>query len=140
MKPEIYESLRREFTRLQDHIEAALLFAGGTHTKEDVWHMISDEHAQLWHGNSSVIVTQIEDAPRAKILHFWLAGGDLHELEVMYPLIEEWGEALGCTRATLTGRKGWERTFLRDLGWSYAHTTFAKELSHVERIYTDNED
>lgn len=140
MKQEQYEELKHEFTRLQRHVEAALIFAGGSHTRQDVWDMVAKEKAQLWFGPDSIIVTEIQTTPRMKILHFWLAGGSLGELERMYPLIEEWGVAMGCTQATLTGRKGWERTFLQRLGWTYAHTTFAKELSHVERIDTDDDD
>jgi hypothetical protein len=47
----------------------------------------------------------------------------------MEPMIEEWGRAQGCTAATFTGRRGFEKTFLtRERGWSAGQVQFSKEL------------
>ena len=122
------EEERRHFDRLRQPIEAALLFAGGTHTLEDVWAMIAESKAQLWWGAESVIITEIDQTPRKKILHFFLAGGNLQEIAVMYEMVADWGRDIGCDRAVIVGRKGWARTFLKEDGWKPAHTVFAKEL------------
>lgn len=125
MTPQEHE----EFERLSPQIERALAWSGGTHTLEDVRDAIIAKKAQLWWGKSSVVVTEIEVTPRKKILRFWLAGGVIEEIELMYKLISEWGRDLGCDSALIVGRKGWERTFLKQDGWRATHTVFEKELT-----------
>jgi len=100
------------------YIEDALQYAGGTHTFEDVQQQVTAGTLQFWPGASSAIVTEVLEYPRQKVVHVFLAGGTLHELERMYPLIFAWAREQGCTRATLLGRKGWERTFLARQGWT----------------------
>lgn len=117
------------FERLSPQIDAALRRSGGTHTLRDVKDAIITKKAQLWWGKESAIVTEIEQTPRKKILRFWLAGGNLDEIEKMYELISLWGKDLGCERAIIVGRKGWERTFLKREGWRATHTVFEKELT-----------
>ena len=65
-----------------------------------------------------------------KTLHFFLAAGVMEELEAMLPSILEWGESVGCDRAVLVGRKGWERSFLKQEGWKSTHTVMMRELNH----------
>lgn len=103
-----------EYRRL---LEAALVYSGFEQTVDDVVAMVDAGEAQLWPGAHSVVVTQIDVQPQAKVLHFFLAGGIMQELEAMTPIILEWGVAHGCTKARLVGRKGWARSFLMDSGW-----------------------
>ncbi len=124
----------KQFERLSPQIASALEHSGGTHSLEDVKDALITHKAQLWWGDNSVIVTEIEQTPRMKILRFWLGGGNLEEIERMYPLISEWGRNLGCTRAIIVGRKGWERTFLKADGWRATHTVFEKELTHGKKF------
>ena len=104
-------------------IRAALRYACGTdgrptHTVDDVIEMVETDLAQCWPGPRSVIITEVIDRPRRRVLHFFLAGGVMRELEAMTPLILEWGVTQGCDSASLIGRKGWERSFLARTGWS----------------------
>ena len=117
-----------ELDRARPHIEAALSYANGTHTFEDVAAGISAGKMLLWPGENSAIVTQIVEHPRQRTLHFFLAGGNLAELEAMLPLIIEWGRKQGCTAASLTGRRGWERTFLKREGWTADLVVMRKEI------------
>jgi hypothetical protein len=111
------------------HIEAALSYGGHTHTFEDVREMIDRGEAIFWPGPNSALITQILEHPRLRTLHFFLAGGNLAELEAMLPGILAWAkESQGCTAATLTGRKGWERTFLTREGWKSQLVVMTKEL------------
>jgi hypothetical protein len=98
-------------------IEAALSKGGGTHSFDDVAAMIEDGRAQFWPGPRSVIITQIIDYPRKKVIHVFLAGGVMAEIQKMTPVIEEWAKAQGCSGATIIGRAGWQRSFLTHLGW-----------------------
>jgi len=121
--------LRSEFERLRSTIERALPYAGGTHSIEDVWDAIANGTLQLWPGKVSAIVTQVIQYPRSKELVFFLAAGDLEEIQRVYDVILDWGKAQGCERATFMGRKGWERTFLtKEEGWRSGLVAFEKEL------------
>ena len=109
-------------------IDAALVYSGHSHTFEDVAEMVAAGRAQAWFGPSSVIISEIVREPQHKVLHYFLAGGNLAELEVMQPIVEAWGREQGCTVATLVGRKGWDRTFLKRQGWSNGLVVLSKQL------------
>lgn len=109
-------------------ITAALKYANGTHTFDDIKQGVADGRFQLWPGRDSVIVTEVLQSPRQRTLHFFLAGGDLGELEVMTPLVIEWGKTQGCTRAALIGRRGWARTFLAGAGWQQTGVLMETQL------------
>jgi hypothetical protein len=94
-------------------LEKALQIDTDGGTFDQVVERVQDGHAQYWPCGSSVIITQISGLS----LHFWLASGTLAELQAVTPHILDFGREQGCTRATLTGRKGWLRSFLRDTGW-----------------------
>lgn len=117
-----------DFVRLRHHIESALKYSGGTHTVDDVEEGIRLNNFQIWPGINSVIITEIIVYPRLKDLHFFLAGGDLNELKLMVPFIEKWGQSMGCSRVSLAGRKGWEKTFLKDDGYKPMWFVLCKDL------------
>ena len=117
-----------DLERLRHHVEAALEYSGGTHGIEDIAEGLKSGRFQLWPAENSVIVTEIIVYPRLKNLHFFLAGGDLDELRLMQPLVESWGKSMGCTRVSLAGRKGWERTFLKDRGYTPKWFVLSKDL------------
>jgi len=117
-----------EFWRLRKHIEAALAYSGGTHTIEDIAEGVKANRFQCWDAPDSVVITEIIVYPRLKDLHYFLAGGNLDELKAMRPVIESWAKSHGCTRVSLAGRKGWEKTFLKDEGYSPKWFILTKEL------------
>lgn len=111
------------------YIEAALAYAGNSHSFDDVAEMVADGRAQFWPGPSSAVVTEVIPYPNYTAINFWLAGGNLAELEQMTPVILEWAKReRGCTRAGFTGRRGWERTFLAREGWQPKLVVFEKAL------------
>jgi len=112
----------------RDNIQKALEFGGTAYTIEDVEQMITEGKAQMWPNGDSVIVTEVIQYPRAKHLHLFLAGGSLEELDALLPEVLEWGKAQGCDRVTLSGRRGWERSFLADQGWKPTLIVMEKEL------------
>lgn len=91
------------------HIDAALEYSGGTHLYEDVEKAILEGRMQIWPGKKSAAVTEIIQYARKKVLHIFLAGGDMEELIDMIASAEAWGRTQGCTALTMSGRKGWER-------------------------------
>jgi hypothetical protein len=121
-------SEEEEFERLRHHVAAALEYSGGTHKLEDIAEGIRWGQFQLWPGKNSVVVTEIIVYPQLKDLHYFLAGGDLDELRLMRPIIESWGKEIGCSRVSLAGRKGWERTFLKGEGYEPKWFILCKDL------------
>ena len=117
-----------DFERCRKYLEAALEHAGGTHTIDDVRAGIEDGRLQLWPGVHSAIVTELLQHPRQRILHFFLAGGSLEELQAMTPPILDWGRTQGCSRAALFGRPGWSRSFLTKEGWRPTAVVMEKVL------------
>lgn len=117
-----------EFRRLQPHIEAALEYSQGTHTADDVLEQISTGELQLWPGQDSVVITQIITFPRKKVLHIFLAGGNQKELKEMDPYVVQWAKDQGCTALTFTGRLGWARSEMRDIGFELTHVMMSKEI------------
>ncbi len=105
---------------IHGHIEglsAALDYGGGTHSLYDVAAKLENGHAQLWRSDNAVIITQVELLPRKKVVHFWLATGELDEVIALSEEVIEWAKGIGCTRASLAGRKGWVKP-LASRGWS----------------------
>lgn len=108
----------RDIDDYRASIEEALVYADHSHTFEDVRDMVHAGRLQFWPGAHSVIITEILDYPRYKALNYFLAGGgSLAEMEAMTPGIEAWARSMGCDRAVMTGRLGWERTFITRDGW-----------------------
>ena len=102
-----------EFDRCTPWIEAALAYADGTHTLEDIRNGIAEDRFQLWAGKRAAIVTELLAYPRKKAVNFFLIGGDLDELKIMEPIICEWAKRQGCDRSIGVGRKGLQRVFER---------------------------
>lgn len=122
-------SFEAEWARCAAWIEAALERSGATHSLADVRGLVLDRDAQFWPGRDAAIVTELHIYPRARVLHLWLAGGDLHELtDELLPKVEAWGrDTEHCTRSTVMGRAGWERT-LAPQGYMPAARLLTKEL------------
>jgi hypothetical protein len=113
--------LKHEIRAYRRQIDAALQYAGGSHTFEDVCEKVEEGKMQFWPGRSSVVITEILEYPRKRTLNIFLAGGDLSEIEHMAPLILDWGKTQGCVDACFIGRPGWERSFLSRTGWTKAN-------------------
>jgi hypothetical protein len=91
------------------HIEAALEYSGGTHIFEDVKQGILDGRMQLWPTQNSCAVTEIAEYARKKVIHVFLAGGQMDEVVGGIESVAEWGRQQGCQSMTISGRRGWER-------------------------------
>lgn len=103
-------TLDAEWNRCAPWLQAALDHSGNTFGLDDVRALVETEDAQFWPGYNCAIVTQIEVHPLAKVLVFWLAGGDLNELvSELRPRIEAWAAGRGCDTSLIIGRPGWER-------------------------------
>lgn len=116
-----------EFMRCQPYIKAALKYTKGTHTIRDIWDGIVTGNFQLWPGEKSAVVTEIQIFPAKKVMHIFLAGGDLDELLEMERSVRAFAVTIGCNSMSISGRRGWVKIFKGD-GWQEVCTTIAKEL------------
>ena len=99
-------------------IATRALALAGSHRPEDIAEGVACGLFQEWAGDGSVIITEILQTPLKKTLNFFLAEGNLVELRAMTLPILDWGRMQGCTHAAFTGRDGWERSFVRDFGFT----------------------
>lgn len=109
------------------HIEAALEYSGGTHNFDDVKQAIIEGRMQLWPAPNSAAVTEIVEYARKKVIHVFLAGGQMDEVVGGIESVAEWGRAQGCQSMTISGRKGWER-ILDKSGFRPVLVVMEKEL------------
>ena len=119
-----------EFDRHTGYISDALEYAGGTHTVEDMRNLVADTRLQFWPGKHSVVLTQIIDTPRKRVLHIVLAGGDagaaLHELRDLLPRIEAFAWDHDCDMVVAYGRPAWGRAVFNSAGYDSPTMEFRK--------------
>jgi hypothetical protein len=108
-------------------IEDALAYSGGTHTFEDVEQRILESHLQLWPAERGCAVTEIVIYPRKKVLHVFLAGGEMDQIIDMIDSAVAWSKTQGCTSMTIAGRHGWRRV-LEKYGYKPVLTVLEKEF------------
>lgn len=100
----------------------------GNHTLGDVLRKILHGEAQLWEEDDAVIVTEIQQYPRARVVHFWLAAGDLGAVVRLSHRVMAWAKRdMHCEKATLAGRKGWERALASE-GWEPTVRIMGRDL------------
>lgn len=105
-----------DLDRLRPQIEAALEYANGTHTYDDVCVMVMQGRLRFWPMKQSFIMTEIITYPRKKLLHGFLAGGSLDEIITMQNELVKAAKEADCYAIALSGRRGWVKA-LKPLGW-----------------------
>jgi len=115
------------FQKVEQILEPALEY-DNAYNIEDVADCISNGTMQLWPTSNSAVVTQVQNFPRMKVLHIFLAGGNLEELETLTPHIQKFAEDMGCRKITLTGRRGWSRTFVTKFNMKPTHYWLSTEV------------
>lgn len=117
--------LATEFLRCRPWLQAALDRDVGTHTLDDVWHLLATGPVQLWPTPNAAMVTVVEQYPQAKLLRGWLSGGSLREIQAHEPIIRAFGEREGCSKVLINGRRGWLGAFD---GYREVSTTMVRDI------------
>ncbi len=103
-------------------LEKALKDGGDTHGLADVAEGIAAGRFRVWERDDTIVITEIIPTPKAVILHFWLATGEMEDVvKLVNEAIKKTPEA---TRATFIGRKGWSKV----LDWKHDMLLYQKEL------------
>lgn len=116
-----------ELIRCKPWLEAALELSGGTHTLDDVVQAIIKGEMQFWPAPKGCAVTEIVDYPQKKVLHIFLAGGEMEQIIDMDDSAVEFAKMNGCTGMSIAGRKGWKRV-LKDKGYVETFTVLGKDI------------
>ena len=108
----------------EEHILDALDNSATEHNVFDVMSALWNGTAYLWVGERASAVTLLHD----ETYTLWLAGGDLAEIEKMWPFAEKHAHRLDAKKVVVFGRKGWARTFLRSHGFKHSKVVLEKVL------------
>jgi hypothetical protein len=124
-----------DWARCKRYIAEALERGSTTHTLDDIAAGVERGIYHFWAFPHSAVITEVQQFPRARHLHIFLAGGDLDELLAIVPRLKSWGAYLGCTQLTLAGRPGWVRV-LQKRGWRHplAVVSTAIDIASNEQI------
>lgn len=111
---------------IDDHLRAALEHSGGLMNEAALEAWIKLETSHVIKLPNSTICAEIVTHPNVgiKTIDFPYAGGNLEEIKAYEPRLLEWGRKEGCTKAILSGRRGWARA----LGYTPAYTVMTKDL------------
>lgn len=91
--------------------------------------LIRSDTAQFLAGKSAALVAEIKTFPTGtRAVSFVVAAGDLTELiEVLRPMVEEWGWTNGCTVALIESGEVWAR-IMKKHGYTLFQASIAKDL------------
>jgi hypothetical protein len=118
LEPPTADCLIDHFDRCRPWLEAALAHSVGGFDIAHVRAAIDAGTAQFWPTANAAAVTTIDTFPSGlKVLQFWLAGGEpgsnwgqvLAELRLTEVNVTAWARTLGCGKAVIIGRPGWQR-------------------------------
>ena len=113
--------------QIREWINAALEYSSGTHTFDDVLEGIRTGRMQLWPAERGCAVTEIVVYPQKKVLHIFLAAGELDQLFDGAESMAEWGRKQGCVALSMSGRLGWQRV-LKAHGWEPKRVVMEKDI------------
>ena len=113
--------------KCQHWIEDALEYSGGTHTYKDIVDGVLSGDLQFWEAPRGCAITEICVFPQKKVLHIFLAAGEMDQIVDMDESAVIWAKEQGCTGLSIAGRRGWKRV-LADKGYEEIFTTLAKDI------------
>lgn len=114
--------------RVESILQPAIDLNNGLYHSEDILRELVSGQYQLFVSKHSALVTTVMPYPRGTVLHLFLAGGNLKELEQLYLESEEYARYMNCKSITLSGRLGWQKTFLKEYGMKPSCIHMSKEL------------
>jgi hypothetical protein len=113
--------------RHRDEIERTLEYTPDTHNFDVLVDMVIQGQLTFWDLPNGFFLTEIQLYPLARHFHVFMAGGDLQALIDLHDDMLSLAQALGCSRATIAGRAGWERVF-KGQGWQKHLTVISREI------------
>lgn len=97
---------------LPELFDKALRIGGNTHTRQDIAEGIAKGRFQYFGDDECCVVTEIVEYPQKRVLHLFLAAGNLNKLlEEYLPVVKQLAKDNGCTSITSVSRKGFLKRF-----------------------------
>lgn len=119
--------LLNEIMRWRDGIEAALAYANGSHSFDDVVKKILTGEVHFFSYPECFTIMQIIIYPQHKNYHCFLAGGNQQALDAVRDEMLANAKALNCKHLSISGRHGWVRR-LSTRGWKHVYSTMYLEI------------
>jgi hypothetical protein len=88
-------------------LNRALERMGGLWLASDILTKVMDGKMQMFALSDSIVVTQISNYPRAKVLEVIVAVGDIDELRVLHDNLLKFAAEVGAGVIQAYGRRGW---------------------------------
>ena len=115
--------------KFREKVEKSLALAGNSRTFAGLIGEVVDSHAQVFHDDEGVVVTQIEDTETGfRLLNIWVMAGELDSVLELLEAAVEWGRSVGATSAMGLGRRGWGKTSIIEKGWKPEMTLYTREI------------
>lgn len=119
--------LLTEILRWRTGIEAALDYAEGSHTFDDVVRKILTNEVHFFAYPDCFLIMQVVLYPQYKNYHCFLAGGNQTALDRARDDMIANARALNCRHMSISGRHGWVRR-LASRNWKHVFSTMYLEL------------
>jgi hypothetical protein len=108
-------------------MERGLVKSGSTHDLDDVIQCLRDGTMQAIWNDGAVIVTQIGEYPRRRVIDVFLCAGDLDSVMALRPELLDLAKAHGCDYGRAYVRHGLVKP-LQEAGWKTVQTVMTFEM------------
>jgi hypothetical protein len=114
----------------EEKLEKALSIGGyPSYSLGDLLERLADNRAQIFRSEEAVLVTEILESKKGRVLNIWLTAGELEAAMDLSRQAVSAAEGIGCVAATFTGRRGWGKIpAVAEDGWKPTATIFSKSL------------
>lgn len=119
-------------------MEKALRLSGNTHTVSDVVHALREGHMQAFWNETSVVITEVSNAPRRKFVSVFLVAGNLDGVMGLHDNVRDWALSNEYDFSRIIVRPGFAR-LLQQRGWKKRQVVMELEL-HGRRNTSDTDD
>ncbi|QGH73561.1 MAG: putative acetyltransferase [Siphoviridae sp. ct7UA22] len=114
-------------TEVRAAIEAALFYANGEVTTDDVMNGLADGTYTLFEFPSGWVIVTVIQYERTKALRIAIANGDLSEQPEVLSALEQCAELNSCDYLEIYGRRGWARQ-LKPFGYTEQYVVVTKPV------------
>ncbi len=121
------ESLTETILRYKPQIEAALSFAGHSHSFDQIVSSVLTGKLHFYPLENSFVIMEHRQFGNWSSYHCFLAGGVFEEINALTDIAADNARKLGATKMTLLGRRGFERR-LKPHGWNATHVLLERPL------------
>lgn len=102
-------------------IERALGYGVAGLTYDEVCARVLKGQYHFYPLKQSVIIMEVVEYEELRVYHGVIAAGDMVEIAAQHDMMKRAAKELGCSKLSLSGRRGWLRAF-KPFGWKEQQT------------------